>query len=607
MYLTANDTQRILQNRRRLRHVAQPLLMIVLFHLIPGCDAPPESNATSSRQSPLENSTSSSSQTSAYPAFTDLSTLESQSGDTNGPVEFATFTEVTSDYGINFTYDNGASPEILMVESTGAGCGWIDFDLDGFSDLYFVQGGNPTVASTEDQPDNCLYRNLGGRNFAGVTLQSGTGDKSYGQGVAIGDFDNDGFDDIYLTNVGPDYLFQNQGDGTFLRLETRMTQDSPEWSTSAAWGDLDRDGDLDLYVAYYADYDPLHPKLCHLASGEPSTCHPKDVDPSPDRCYRNNGDGTFDAVEKEWGLYGEGNRALGVAIVDLDRDGWPDIYVANDTTENFLFINQKGNGFKNQARYLGCAVNSNGIPQASMGIAVGDFDANGFMDLYLSHFHDEWNTLYQNLGDRGFRDVTTATHLAFPTMKKLGFGTIMEDFDHNGKQELIVVNGHIDDVHDSNIDHQMTTQYFSYNGHIWEECSTLAGDFFQRKILGRGLAQSDFDNDGDFDLSAVSQNSPAALLRNDSDLKSWLKIRLVGITSNRRGIGSYVQVKSSGQTWTKTLAGGTSFCSSNEPVMIFGLGEITERVEIEIEWPDGQLQHIENVQPNQTLTLLELP
>lgn len=592
----AVDMRQRLKNRRIV-----PLLLLMALPFIPACSETPESNSS------LDNKTSSVTTTnsSRSPQFADFSSLDSEEKHENASLEFTTFTETTTECGIDFTYDNGASPQVLMVETTGGGCGWIDFDLDGYSDLYFVQGGNPTASSTDAQPNNCLYRNLGGQEFVEVTIPSGAGDRSYGQGIAVGDYDNDGFDDIYLTNVGADYLFQNQGDGTFRRVETQMTRDPPEWSSSAAWGDLDRDGDLDLYVAHYADYAPRHPKLCFRTSGEPATCHPKDVDPSPDRCYRNNGDGTFDAVEQQWGLYGEGNRALGVAILDFNLDGWADLYVANDTTENFLFINQEGNGFKNLARFLGCAVNSNGSPQASMGIAVGDYDANGYIDLYLSHFHDEWNTLYQNLGESGYRDVTTATGLAFPTMNKLGFGTIMEDYDHDGQQELIVVNGHIDDVSEGHIDYEMTTQYFSFNGRSWEECSTLAGDFFLKKILGRGLAQSDYDNDGDFDLAIVSQNSPAALLRNNSQGNAWLKIGLIGQSSNRHGIGSYVYVSSDEHTWTKTLAGGTSFCSSHESVLIFGLGQTDESVDVKVQWPNGHVQQIDDVRVNQVLTITE--
>lgn len=593
---TPVDLSKRLKNRRIL-----PFLLLMALPLIPACRETPESNSSLANETSSVTSTNSS----RSPQFADFSSLDSVDQNENASLEFTTFTETTAECGISFTYDNGASPQVLMVETTGGGCGWIDFDRDGFCDLYFVQGGNPTASTTDSQPDNCLYRNLGGQEFVEVTVPSGTGDRSYGQGIAVGDYDNDGFDDIYLTNVGADYLLQNQGDGTFRRLETQMTRDPPEWSSSAAWGDLDRDGDLDLYVAHYADYDPHHPKLCFRKSGEPATCHPKDVDPSPDRCYRNNGDGTFESVEQQWGLYGEGNRALGVAILDFNLDGWVDLYIANDTTENFLFINQEGKGFKNLARFLGCAVNSNGSAQASMGIAVGDYDANGYIDLYLSHFHDEWNTLYQNLGESGFRDVTTATGLAFPTMNKLGFGTIMEDYDHNGKQELIVVNGHIDDVIESHIDYEMTTQYFSFNGRSWGDCSTLAGDFFQKKILGRGLAQSDYDNDGDLDLSIVSQNSPATLLRNNSQGNAWLKIRLIGQSSNRQGVGSYVHVSCEEQTWTKTLAGGTSFCSSHEAVLNFGLGQIDESVDVKVQWPNGQVQQIDDVRVNQVLTIIE--
>ena len=212
-------------------------------------------------------------------------------------------------------------------------------------------------------------------------------------------------------------------------------------------------------------YDPRHPKLCTNQAGKAATCHPKDVEPSPDECYINEGDGTFpDLVALERGLFGPGNRALGIAIADFDNDDWPDIFVANDTTDNFLFINLKNGRFEERAQFLGCAVNVNGSPQASMGVAVGDYDRNGFLDLYVTHFHNEWNTLYQNLGPNGFHDVTAKERLVVPTMEKLGFGTVMADFDQNGLPELLVANGHIDDVTNKGIDFEMNPQLFAYNG-----------------------------------------------------------------------------------------------------------------------------------------------
>ncbi len=509
------------------------------------------------------------------------------------------------DSGIDFTYENGARGQALMVEATGGGCGWLDYDSDGQPDLYLGQGGNPAAPASAEQPNDRLFRNLGNGRFEDVTSWTLIDERGYGQGVAVADFDNDGFDDIFVTNVGFNALFQNRGDGTFHPVDLITEAVPPAWSTGAAWGDLDRDGDLDLYVCHYCIYDPMHPKPCFRTSGEPGTCHPKDVEPAPDECYLNQGDGTFRSVATERGLYGPGNRALGIAIADFDNDDWPDIYVANDTTKNFLFVNQRNAYFEERGEFLGCAVNVNGSPQASMGVAVGDYDRNGYLDLYVTHFHNEWNTLYQNLGPNGFHDVTAQAMLAVPTMEKLGFGTVMIDFDQNGYPELLVANGHIDDVTSKGIEFEMAPQLFAYNGRVWDDVTAAGGDFFQRKMIGRGVATCDFDGDGDLDVAVVLQNSKMALLRNDSQRGHWLKLRFQGINSNRHGIGTRVTLRSGKTTWMQELAGGTSYCSSHEPVLIFGLGDAADACSLEVRWPNGLVQSIANVTVDQDLVLRE--
>lgn len=514
------------------------------------------------------------------------------------------FTEA-QDAGIDFTYLNGASGKALMVESTGGGCAWLDYDRDGWPDLYLGQGGDPAAPSEETRPNDRLYRNQGNGSFHDVTTGAGIEEHGYGQGVVAGDYDNDGFEDLFVTNVGFNVLFHNQGDGSFQRAELTIPAAERRWSTSAAWGDIDRDGDLDLYVARYCDYDPYHPKPCFRQNGSAGTCHPKDVEPYPDELYLNDGTGTFRPVAQERGLYGPGNRALGVVIADFDNDDWPDIFVANDTTMNFLFINRQDGFFDERAAYLGCAVNVNGSPQANMGIAVGDYDGNGFLDLYVTHFHSEWNTLYQNLGPNGFHDVTAQANLAKPTMEKLGFGTVMADFDQNGLQELLVANGHIDDVTDKGIEYEMKAQLFAYNGKVWDDTSGKGGAFFQKKTVGRAIASADYDQDGDLDVAYVPQNSKTTLLRNDSRRGHWLKLRFVCKTSNRFGIGTRVTLHCGSSKWIQELAGGTSYCCSHEPVLIFGLGDLSAPCRLEIRWPNGATSSLNDVQVDQPLTVVE--
>jgi enediyne biosynthesis protein E4 len=513
--------------------------------------------------------------------------------------------DVHAEAGIEFIYENGATGRNLMVEATGGGAGWLDYDGDQRWDLYLVQGGDPEAAIDDpSQPVDRLFRNLGAGVFRDVTAGVRIHELRYGQGVAVADYDDDGFDDIYVTNVGPNRLYRNQGDGTFLETTLEAGVGDPRWSSSAAWGDLDLDGDLDLYIGNYCAYDPLDPVDCRDKHGAVRICHPKNVTPWPDECMINQGDGTFTRESQERNLFGEGNRALGVAIADFNNDGWPDVYVANDTTPNFLFVNQQNGTFVESASWLGCAVDRKGDWQASMGLGIGDYDHNGWLDIYSTHYREESNTLYRNLGAGGFQDVTGLTGLHEPTLPVLGFGTVMTDLDHDGRLDLFVTNGHIDPAERV---YQMPPQLFIFDGPRWRDASHEAGEFFQRKLVGRGVAMADFDDDGDLDLAVVHQNSLAALLRNDSPPRSWLKIRFRGRQSNRRGIGARATVWADGASRMQELCGGTSYASSHQSELNFGLGDYQGSVSVEVRWPLGAVQTLEGVAVNQLLILDEPP
>jgi hypothetical protein len=515
------------------------------------------------------------------------------------------FTEIARQSGIEHTYLNGATGLLLMVEPIGGGCGWIDFDRDGQWDLYLNQGGDPVAKSPADRPSDQLFRNLGGERFEAVTVPSGLDERGYSQGIAIGDFDNDGFDDIFVTNVGADVLFKNQGDGTFIDVTATLGSEML-WGTSAAWADIDLDGDLDLYVCNYCDFDPYHPIECRNARGVKIMCEPNNhVQPVPDECFLNEGDGTFRAVAREKGLVGPGNRALGVAIADFNNDAWPDIFVANDTTSNFLFINRRDGTFADEALVLGCGVSADGQAQANMGIAVGDYDHNGWLDAYITHFEGEWNTLYRNDGAAGFQDVSGLVGLVPPQLIMLGFGTVMHDFNQDGREELFVANGHLGEPKQVGVALEMPPQCFTFDGCRWHECSAEAGDYFEGRYVGRGAATADFDNDGDLDLVVAHQNSPAALLRNDSERGHWLKFQFVGRQSNRNGIGVRVTVRTESSTLLQELAGGTSYCAAHQPVLVFGLGASSAPCRVEIRWPGGAVQLLEGVDVDQTLLIVE--
>ena len=521
------------------------------------------------------------------------------------PGECSRFVDMAQAAGVSHVYLNGAQGRWLMVEATGGGCGWIDFDRDGFWDLYLNQGGDPTASVPGSRPADQLFRNAGAGRFESVTDAAGIDERGYGQGIAVGDFDNDGFDDIYVTNVGGNVLYRNSGDGTFRDVTSVADVVGGLWSTSAAWGDIDLDGDLDLYVCNYLDYDPLHPRICRNSRGQFGICHPDQVDPVPDECYLNLGDGTFRPVATERGLFGPGNKALGVAIADFTNDGWPDIFVANDTKPNFLFVNDGHAHFRESAVILGCAVNTAGNPQANMGVAVGDYDRNGWLDLYVTHFTSEWNTLYQNRGPEGFQDVSAIVGLVPPKFDKLGFGAVMHDFNFDGFDELFVANGHINDNRELGDDLDMICQLFAWQGKRFVECTAQAGEFFERKMIGRGVAAADYDNDGDLDLVVVPQNTPTALLNNQSRLGNWLKLEFVGRRSNRRGIGTRVVVKFGDRTTMQELAGGTSYCASHQPALFFGLGDWTGPIDVEVRWPAGTTQSLHAIVAHRTLTLIE--
>ncbi len=584
------------------------LFFVALLCLLSGCNQGGDPNPVELQRTEVKQETEPVVEVSSI--FSDLGSSESSSEDMKNrtsPIVRGdiSFKDVASQIGLSFRYDNGADGQQLMVEATGGGCGWIDFDRDGFEDLYFPQGGNAARSGEADQPSDQLFRNIAGAFFKDASLQAGVSDHTYGQGVTVGDYNNDGFDDIFVTNVGRNQLLQNQGDGSFIAVSESAGFFEELWSSSAAWGDIDLDGDLDLYVCNYCDYDPKNPMICRNSRGIDSICHPKDVVPVADECYRNLGDGIFQACAKELGLFGDGNRGLGVVIADFDNDHWPDIYVANDTTANFLFVNTHGQSFQDVASIVGCAVNSNGMAQASMGIACGDYDRNGMLDLYLTHFTNEWNTLYANLGEKGFYDRTAMTNLVVPTMSRLAFGTLMADFNQDGFMEIFVANGHINPQEADGDGYPMRPQLFSYNGSGWDDVGDGAGDYFRRRVVGRGVATGDFDADGRLDLCVVHHDTEIALLHNESTIGNWLQLRLIGTGSSRSAVGSRVHVTIENQEWMAELAGGTSYCSSMQGILSFGLPVAAEKCRVRIEWPSGSSTVLENVVLNQMMSIVE--
>jgi enediyne biosynthesis protein E4 len=519
------------------------------------------------------------------------------------------FSNVRDGSGIEHTYWNGASGDVLMVESLGAGACWLDMDHDGLLDCYLVQGERPESKDRSECLGNLLFRQSEGHRFHGVGRAAGVNDRSYGQGVSAADFDNDGFVDLYVTNVSANRMYRNQGDGTFEEIASQNGTDDGRWSSSAAWTDLDLDGDLDLYVCNYLKYDPFAPLLCEK-DGESAMCHPRQLEPWPDECFENLGDGTFAPVSDKWGLKGDGSKALGVVVADFDNNGWPDIYVANDTTANFMFINQAESGpdgprFIESAVRLGSALSGSGSFQASMGIAVGDIDNDQLIDIFLTHFTGESNTLYKNWGPAGFEDISSNVGIRKASLDRLGFGVLMHDFDQNGTPDLIVANGHIDERNADGAGYRQSLQLLTLAGDSWVDCSDKSGEVFLDKSVGRGVAGGDYDRDGDLDLLVVNQNSSTYLLRNDSVRGHWLKIGFVGVASNRNGVGCRVLVHAGDRVLMQELVGGASYCSSHEHVLVFGLGKHDSVVDIDVVWPGGTQQTLKEVTIDRSVVFVE--
>jgi enediyne biosynthesis protein E4 len=517
--------------------------------------------------------------------------------------------EVAADRGLKHIYQNGERGRVLMVETIGAGIGWLDFDNDGRWDLVANQGGDPVADRLADQPSDELFQNSDDL-FRPVSKFARIEERHYSQAVAVGDFDNDGFDDFYVSNTLANTLWKNLGDGTFQEIGSQAGVADSRWSSSAAWGDLDLDGDLDLYVCNYVQYDPRTAPPCKDRKGQLEVCNPATLEPWPDACFFNQGDGTFVDQSNDRGLFGPQNRALGVAICDFDRDGWPDIYVANDTTPNFLFMNKGHGQFEDRAGVMGCNVDRQGATQASMGIAVGDFDRNGFQDMYVTNYYEESNTLYANFGPNGFQDQTAILGLHQPTLAFLGFGTILQDLDNDGSLDIFIANGHVDNAPNNSMLFKMNAQLFAKNGKRFQSVGPIASEYFQEKRVGRGVASADFDGDGDLDIAVLNQNEPLALLQNDSTCAAqpcgrFLTVSFIGRRCNRRGIGCRVTVTAGDQQFVEELCGGTTYASSHQAKLHFGLGSFAGELDVLVEWPGGAKQEFAKVKVNQALVCME--
>ncbi len=505
------------------------------------------------------------------------------------PVNRLHMEDVHERVGLDFQYFNGNTGKKYLIEAMGGGVSVLDFDGDGWPDCYFPQGSKLPSESTDNSQIDQLYRNVNGERFVNVTQSSGVLENGYSQGAATGDVNNDGFPDIVVANFGKNRLFMNQGDGTFRDATDECGWTETEMSSSVALADFDNDGNLDLYVTNYVD----GVRVCRDTNGNIATCNPQNFIGVQDRLYRNSGEGMFVDATLGSGLEAIDAKGLGVVATDLDDDGLVDIYVANDTTPNQLFKNLGGLRFKDISFESGTALSPEGHAQAGMGISAADYNGDLKTDLLVTNFYNESNNLYTNLGSMNFSDNAQAAGLSRPSKYMLGFGAQAADLDLDGNLDLIVANGHIDDVRWKGEPWKMPTQLFHNQGNgRFQEPSQLSGDYFQEKQLGRGVASLDWNRDGRRDFIVVHQDRQVALLENQTETSyRSLSIRLIGKKSNRSATGARVVVESGGTRTRMDLNGGDGYYCTNERTMCFGIGSSSSG-QVQILWPSGVTQSI---------------
>ena len=519
------------------------------------------------------------------------------------------FRDVTDAMGLDFRHINGFSAERRLVETMGSGGVLFDFDNDGDLDLYLVQG-NSLSPSTESSPTNRLYRNDAGI-FVDITRSANVGDTGYGLGAVAADYDSDGYRDLYVTNLGKNVLYRNNGDGTFTDVTEGAQVDCPLLSASAAFADIDRDGDLDLYVCNYVEYALETDIPCYYKNTLRIYCGPNEYHGIADVLYRNNGDGTFTDITKTAGVYEPTTRGLGVVFTDVDNDGWVDIYVANDMSPNTLFINHGDGTFREEGVPRGVAYNGDGIANGSMGIDAGDYDNDGDIDLWVSNFALEANCLMQNDGDGYFEDMTFDTDLADPSFYALGFGTRFIDFDNDGWLDLIVGNGHIwDNVKqiDTKQSYAQPVQLFRNQGGTLQDqigFTEITAEAGLDKIpyVVRGMLFGDIDTDGDVDVVLCQSNRPTVILSNEvGNVNAWLTLKLVGTDGNTDAIGTQVQLETDGITLLREVICGASYLSGNDLRLSFGLGNASRIDNLQIRWHNGDVQQLGKVPIRQVVT-----
>jgi len=523
------------------------------------------------------------------------------------------YADIRQSAGITFLQDSTQTEEKYYLETMGTGVAWIDYDQDGLMDLFFVQS-SATDIYKPARPLRCaLYHNNGDGTFTDVTEKAGVGGEGhYGQGVAVGDFDNDGYPDLYVTGYGSAVLYHNNRDGTFTDVTTKAAvADNGGWSTSAGWFDYDKDGWLDLLVTNYIEWTPKTNQWCgEKRPGYRSYCHPGNYKGQKTKLYHNNHDGTFSDVSDASGVSKPESKGMGVVLADFNNDGWTDIAIANDSWPNFLFINKHNGTFEDVSFSSGLAASEDGRFEAGMGIDAADLEGDGWMDVYITHLDFELNRLYRNNKNGTFDDATFRSGIGNNPEHYSGVAMKFLDFDNDGWTDILQLNGAMLDniqLYHAGVPYKEPLLMYrnTGEGHFSKVSDSLGADFV-RPIVGRGLATADFDNDGDIDIAINNRGDYPELLRNDGgNANHWLEVLLIGTRSNRDGIGSALKLSSEGFVLVEQSKGGMSYMSASDPRIHFGLGKHAKIDSLEITWPSGQVDRLTNVPVDQIIAVKE--
>jgi hypothetical protein len=519
------------------------------------------------------------------------------------------FTDVTTQAGIQFVHNNGAFGKKYLPESMGSGCAFLDYNNDRFQDILLI--------NSKDWPENrkkasymALYLNNGKGGFTDVTKEAGLAVELFGFGTAIADFDNDGDADIYVTALESDRLFENQGNGSFADVTKKAGLSDSDFGSSATWFDYDKDGKLDLFVCNYVKWSIDKDLFCTLDGANKSYCTPESYQGASSRLYRNRGDKTFEDVTEKAGLLDPASKALGVIAFDYDRNGWQDLFVANDTQPNKLYQNNGNGTFSEKGVMSGVAFSEAGVARAGMGVDASDYDGSGYPSLLIGNFSNEMLGLYHNEGTGLFIDEAPVSTVGQTSLLTLTFGAFFFDFDLDGKEDIFAANGHVhDDIErvQQQVKYAEPPHLFRNLGNkTFEAATSKVGPDLSKPVVARGAAYGDMDNDGDLDILIATNGGAARLLRNDAGSNHYLRFRTTGSQSNKDGIGARITVhfEDGKQSW-KSVKAGSSYCSQSELPVTFGLGNQTKVKLVEVAWPSGKTTRLENVKADQTIDLTE--